>query len=134
MGDTTFTEWLAAFSNRYAESAPESLAELFSEDVDYHHTPFEAPVRGQHALTQFFRDTLELRRETSFKAETIHEDSAVGWAKWSSTFTRKGTEDPVRQEGVFKVVLNDVGVCVELHQWWNSLEPGQGDLMRDFDA
>ena len=100
----------------------------------FHLSPFDAPLRGREAVEDHFRKTLAARESIRFTAEVITPAHDEGWAHWACGFTRTGTDDPVRQEGIMRVVLDDSGICTHLQQWWNSIEPGQSDLMRDTDA
>lgn len=74
------------------------------------------------------------RQDAAFKAQIIHLDGLTGWAEWSSSFTRLGTNDPVRMDGILKAAFDTDQRCTEFRQWWHVNEPGQGSLMRDMDA
>lgn len=132
--NSDFNVWLNGFADYLCKQQSVELSFLFSEGVSYRTTPFEVPVTGRAALKHYFDKELSLRHDTQFKASKIAIEDQVGWARWSCTFTRRGTEDPVRQEGILRVLFEESGLCKDFRQWWNALEPGQGDLMRDFDA
>lgn len=132
--EQTFLKWLAAFGKHVENGETKPLTALFSADAVFYPSPFDAPIRGCEALEAFFSQTLGARESIKFKSEIIKAAPDANWAHWACGFIRAGTDDPVRQEGVMKVTFDRVGACVELQQWWNSIEPGQSDLMRDTDA
>ncbi|RIJ28143.1 nuclear transport factor 2 family protein [Henriciella mobilis] len=132
--EQAFRNWLAAFGKRMESGESNAMAALFAADVVFHLSPFDAPLRGREAVEDHFRKTLAARESIRFTAEVITPAHDEGWAHWACGFTRTGTDDPVRQEGIMRVVLDDSGICTHLQQWWNSIEPGQSDLMRDTDA
>ncbi|MEQ9315234.1 MAG: hypothetical protein RLN72_05235, partial [Henriciella sp.] len=95
---------------------------------------FQPPRRGKVNLQMAIEEMKRVRRDSAFKTEFIRTDEGAGWAMWANSFTRAGTDDPVRLEGILKASFDEDGFCHEFRQWWHRLEPGQGDLMRDFDA
>lgn len=129
-----FMKWLAAFGKHFESNDANALAALFSPDVVFHASPFDAPLRGRDALERHFAQMLGSRHSLSFTAEVVKSAPEASWAHWACGFIRAGTDDPVRQEGIIKAGFDGAGVCSELKQWWNSIEPGQSDLMRDTDA
>ena len=129
----TFQSWLTAYGAAWEKLDAEAYLPLFSEDAAYYWTPFEAPHRGHDAILAALVDAIARQGDPSFSATVIAVEGDIGWAQWSCSFTRKGTDDPVRIEGVLKAVFRD-GKCCEFREWLHALEPGQGDLMRDIDA
>ena len=132
--EQAFRKWLTAYGKHVENREADALTTLFSPGVVFHLSPFDAPLRGREAVEDHFRKTLAARESIRFTAEVITPAHDEGWAHWACGFTRTGTDDPVRQEGIMRVVLDDSGICTHLQQWWNSIEPGQSDLMRDTDA
>lgn len=128
-----FEQWLADYGSAWSSLDAESYIPLFAEDVRYYWEPFEAPKRGHAGLRNALADSLDKQSNPEFKATIISVDGDTGWAHWSCNFTRMGTDDPVRVDGVLKAVF-DGEKCAEFREWWHRLEPGQGDLMRDVDA
>lgn len=134
MKDEALRAWLDGFSEMHESKSAGMLVELFASNAVFHVSPFQAPLSGLESLMRYFDDILGIRREGHFNSETIYVDGRAGWAHWTSSFTREGTDEPVRQEGIMKVLLDEAAKCTELRQWWHALEPVQADLMRDFDA
>lgn len=132
--DDALREWLDAFIRAYEHKSPDMLVELFSINTVYHLSPFEAPLSGLEAVNLHFTDTFSVQRAGHFNGRIIGIHDQAGWVHWASSFTREGTDEPVRQEGIMNVVLDEAGKCTEIRQWWHVLEPVQADMMRDFDA
>lgn len=134
MAGDVYRDWLDRLADGIEAADAKSVAELFSPDVTYFDSPFDAPCRGRAELSAFLGKSLSEREDVRFHADMIRTDDQSLWAFWSNTFTRKGTDDPVRMEGVLHAEFDSNGLCSRFRQWWHQLEPGQGDLMRDFDA
>lgn len=130
---TTFANWLQTFGQSWSALDSKRIAGLFSEDVTFYWTPFEAPSRGRAALLKAIKDRLGRQKDPVIDFEIIAANEDAGWAHWTASFTRDGTDDPVRIDGVLKATFRG-NECSEYRQWQHVLEPGQGDLMRDFDA
>lgn len=134
MDEDAFLTWLSRLKLAIETTDPESFVALFSDDVIFYDAPFQAPRKGRVALQMAIEEMKRVREDSSFKSEFIRMDEGAGWAMWANSFTRAGTDDPVRLEGILKASFHDDGLCREFRQWWHKLEPGQDDLMRDFDA
>ncbi|HIG22039.1 MAG TPA: nuclear transport factor 2 family protein [Henriciella marina] len=131
--ETTFDNWLQTFGQSWSALDSDCIVELFSEDVSFYWTPFEAPSKGRTALLAAMRERLSRQKDPVMDFEVITTNEDGGWAHWTASFTRDGTDDPVRIDGVLKATFRGTE-CSEYRQWQHVLEPGQGDLMRDFDA
>ncbi|RIJ26184.1 nuclear transport factor 2 family protein [Henriciella barbarensis] len=131
--ETFFYEWLQAFGKAWSDLDIENFSQLFATDVEFYQSPFVAPTQGRAALTEVLTETFARQKEPSFGFEIISASDQTGWAHWTAFFTRDGIDDPVRMNGVLKAEFRD-GACCSYRQWHHRLEPGQGDLMRDFDA
>ncbi len=129
-----FSQWLSALRKGLEAGDAEALSALFSQDALFYDTPFQAPKRGRVEIQLLFEAEARQRVGVSFDHEMIDFGEDVGWAAWSTGFNRAGLDDPVRIEGILKAVFKPDGTCVEFRQWWHIMEPGQGELMRDFDA
>lgn len=129
-----FSHWLSRLQKGLEAGDAEALAALFVEEARFYDTPFQPPKRGRVEIQMFLETEARQRIGVEFDAEMIDFGDQTGWAAWSTNFTRAGLDDPVRMEGILKAVFTSDGHCEELRQWWHVMEPGQGDLMRDFDA
>lgn len=131
--ETTFANWLQSFGDAWSALDSNRLIELFSEDVSFYWSPVQAPSEGRTALLAAMQERLIRQKDPVFEFEIITTNDDAGWAHWTASFTRDGTDDPVRMDGVLKSRFRG-NECSEYRQWQHVLEPGQGDLMRDFDA
>lgn len=129
-----FQTWLSKLCGAVESADPGGVAALFSQDVTYHEAPFLAPRHGRGVVRSLLETEMHQRRDSTAAFDAINFENDIGWASWSLSFTREGTEDPVRLEGVLKAEFGPDGLCMRYRQWWHILEPGQGDLMRDVDA
>jgi hypothetical protein len=128
-----FEDWLSAYGRAWASLDPQEYGQLFADNAVYYWTPFDAPLRGHEDIAKALAKVFGQQADPDFRSQVIGVLDNSGWAHWTCHFTREGTDDPVRMDGVLKAVFKD-GKCAEFREWWHRLEPGQGDLMRDFDA
>lgn len=131
--ETAFRNWLQSFGQAWSALDRDRIVELFSEDVSFYWSPFEAPSEGLTALLAAMQERLSRQKDPVLDFDIIAISDDAGWAHWTASFTRDGTDDPVRMDGVLKATFRG-SECSEYRQWQHVLEPGQGDLMRDFDA
>ncbi|WP_084396143.1 nuclear transport factor 2 family protein [Henriciella aquimarina] len=134
MNTEAFQSWLTAYGAAWEDCDPEAYMPLFSEDAAYHWTPFEAPRKGHAEIREALSRAMETQKDPDFSFEIISFDGKTGWAHWTCSFTRKSIDEPVRIDGVLCAEFDEAGKCRVFREWWHALEPGQGDLMRDFDA
>ncbi|WP_300378901.1 nuclear transport factor 2 family protein [Henriciella sp.] len=133
MGRKAFQDWLFAYGAAWEALDPDAYLPLFTDTAEYHWAPFEAPKSGHEEIRSALKEAMSRQEAPQFSYKLITVEGETGWAEWACRFTRKGTDDPVRIEGILKAVFEQ-GKCCEFREWWHVLEPGQGDLMRDFDA
>lgn len=131
--ETTFANWLRSFGQAWSALDRKRIVELFSEEVSFYWSPFEAPSEGRVDLLAAMQERLSRQMDPVLDFDIIAISDDAGWAHWTASFTRDGTDDPVRMDGVLKATFRATECC-EYRQWQHVLEPGQGDLMRDFDA
>ncbi|QYJ00301.1 nuclear transport factor 2 family protein [Thalassovita mediterranea] len=131
--ETTFANWLQPCGQAWSALDSIRIVELFSEDVSFYWSPFDAPSEGRTALLAAMQERLSRQKDPVLDFHIIAISDDAGWAHWTASFTRDGTDDPVRMDGVLKATIRGTECC-EYRQWQHVLEPGQGDLMRDFDA
>ena len=134
MVEAAFRSWLDKLQWGLNRSDAEAISMLFAEDAVFHDAPFIAPRKGRMAILLSFQEEMEHRRDPRFQYDVIRYEPGNGWATWSNGFTRAGTDEPVRIEGILNAEFDADGLCKEFKQWWHALEPGQSDMMRDFDA
>lgn len=129
-----FQSWLDAFGSAWETLDPDALAALFSEEAEYHVDPFQAPKRGREAIRAELANAWSRQRDVGFRARMVAVNGAVGWAEWSSGFTRVGTEYPVRLEGVLAAEFDGEGKCSRLRQWWHVFDLEKSEEIRAMDA
>lgn len=134
MKEEEFQQWLGKLGEGLEKGDAEAVSMLFATDAEFHDAPFIAPRRGRAAIQAAFQEEIEQRRDSRFSFDIIRYAPRNGWAMWSNAFTRAGTNDPVRMEGILNAQFGGDGLCCNFRQWWHLMEPRQGDLMRDFDA
>ena len=134
IGEAAFEAWLERLKRALDKMDADAFADLFTVDALFYEAPFNAPRKGRSAIRSAIEEMATFRSESTFSANVIGMEPDAGWAMWENSFTRAGTDDPVRLEGILKASFTSDELCRDFQQWWHKLEPGQDDLMRDFDA
>lgn len=128
-----FDAWLVSLKTSIEGCDVDAFLDLFADELLYRESPFSAPLKDKPALREAMQKVMPLREDVAFGYEVISVSGDGGWAHFELQFTRQGTDDPVRIDGILQARFRSAS-CIELNQWQERLEPGQGDLMRDFDA
>ncbi|MBP7147586.1 MAG: nuclear transport factor 2 family protein [Acidobacteria bacterium] len=116
--------WLARYKRAWEEHDPEAAARLFAEDAVYRESPFQSALVGRAAIRGYWNEVARGQRDVSFAAEVLAGGEGRGIAHWSATFTRAGSGRRVELDGVFVLRFDEVGLCVELQEWWRRRESG----------
>jgi hypothetical protein len=123
-------EWLEGYGRAWQERDPDAAAALFSEAAEYYETPFEAPYRGREGVLEYWRDATGSQRDVSFSYEVLSLASNTGIAHWAAEFTRIGSGQRVRLDGVLVLVFAEDGLCCTLREWWHVSNSPQPDTRR----
>jgi ketosteroid isomerase-like protein len=110
--------WLDGYSQAWGTYDPEQIGALFSEDVEYHYDPFQAPVRGREALVaDWLKDRDEAGTyEGRYRPVLVAGDQAVARG-YSRYFDTNGA---VRDEydNLFLLRFDADGRCIEFREWY----------------
>jgi len=117
MNRTSFTSWLDSLGKAWMSLNPKGAAAICAEDVDWHEGPFDKPVKSREEVEKIWADVPESHKDVEFQYEILSVDNDLGIARWWASFTRVKTNERVTLDGIYKVRLNDSGLCKEFHQW-----------------
>lgn len=115
--------WLAAYGGAWAARDSAAFVRLFSEDVHYHWTPFEAPKVGREALAAAFEAATGRQERIAFRSSVIGVRPGRTLAHWRCSFVRVGSGRTVQLDGIFLMEFNDERACTRFREWWHSDEP-----------
>lgn len=122
MEASTVNVWLDEYGRAWEARDASAFVRLFSHDVRYHWTPFEAAREGRDGLAEAFEAATARQEQIAFSATMlgIHDGSAL--AHWQCSFVRIDSGLPVRLDGIFLMEFNADGQCERFREWWHSDE------------
>jgi ketosteroid isomerase-like protein len=107
--------WVARYEAAWRTAGTEELAELFTPDAVYLHSPYETPIVGLDAIRPMWEDERDGPDEVfSLRHEIVAAEGDVAVVRAE---VRYG--DPVRQEyrDLWIVRLDDHGRCSWFEEW-----------------
>lgn len=116
--------WLQRYGNAWMSRNPEGVGELFSADASYYETPFDAPFRGREGIREYWEGVPRGQADITFHARVLAVLGTTAIAKWDAEFTRVPSGQRIELDGMFVLVFNDRGECMELREWWHRRERG----------
>jgi ketosteroid isomerase-like protein len=123
----TVRGWIEAYEAAWRAPGTEALADVFTPDARYLHSPYEEPVAGLDAIGQMWEQDRDWPDEVfTMTTEILAVDGPVAVVRAE---VRYG--DPVRQEyrDLWVLRLGDDGRCSRFEEWpyW----PGRPYIARD---
>lgn len=115
-----FHEWLDAYGKAWETRDPQAAVALFTSDVEYYETPFDAPFSGQEAVRSYWTGATGAQRNIRFDHQPVAMTEHVGVARWHATFQRIPSGKEVELDGVLVVTFTPDNLCRILREWWHS--------------
>lgn len=122
MTQRQFTDWLEKLKLAWETKNPEAAAVLCAEKLIWYETPFDKPLTTKYQVLQEWKSVPESQKDITVSYEVINVTNNVGVAHWFAEFTRIPSGKRASLDGIYKVTLDNNGLCTEFHQWWNSKE------------
>ena len=119
MNYEVFEKWLENLKKAWETKNPKLASEICTEKLLWHETPFEKPLRTRAAVLKEWQAVLK-QEKISVNYQILAIAEGFGIAHWSASFSRIPSKEKVELDGIFKVKLNNKGLCTEFHQWYNS--------------
>ena len=126
MTELDVQDWLDAYGRAWVDGDPDAVVALFSAIAAYRETPFDDPMRGRHAIREYWQQgAADAQEDVEFASQVwaVSGDTAI--AGWQARFTRKASGARVELDGTFRLVFSDEQgalLCTELHEWWHRRE------------
>jgi ketosteroid isomerase-like protein len=121
MDRTGFAAWIVAYERAWRTTGTAGLAELFTEDASYRHSPYDEPIVGLAAIAADWEREREGPDEVfTMTTEIVAVDRDTAVAK---LLVRYG--EPAHQEyqDVWLVRFAPDGRCTSFEEWW--VEPAK---------
>lgn len=120
----TLDSWLSRYERAWETRSAPAAAALFSENAVYREAPFEKPMEGRGAISEYWSTVTADQRDIDFRYEVIAVNGDKGVAHWSAVFKLESTGERVALDGVFVLTFNAAGQCTLLREWWQAGTPG----------
>jgi hypothetical protein len=123
-----FENWLDAYFSAWQAGDADAAVELFSDDAQYHETPFDGLMVGREAIHRYWHEGAgEAQKDVhySYSALAIVENS--GLARWQASFARVPSGRYVELDGFLMAEFSTAKHCSVFREWWHRRETEQGD-------
>lgn len=100
----------------------DAWVELFTDDVEYHEDPFEAPLRGHNAIRAYLLEAAATQEQVEMTVERHWVVGPTVLAVWHASFIRRAGRARVRIAGFMALEIAPDGRISRLREWWHRRE------------
>ena len=111
-------ELLARFGRAWEAFDGDAWVELFSDDVEYHHDPFEPPLVGHNAVRAYLLAAAELQEEVIFTVERHWVVDPTILVAWHAGYIQRSDRARVRLAGFMTLEMRGDRIA-RLREWSN---------------
>jgi hypothetical protein len=122
MEASAVSAWLESYGRAWEARDSSAFVLLFSRDVKYHWTPFEAAKEGRDGLLEAFETATARQERIAFRATVLAVHDGRSLAHWQCSFVRPDSGLPVRLDGIFLMEFNAARECTLFREWWHTDE------------
>lgn len=116
MDRTLVESWLAKLKAAWEGADPDGALALFAKTERYFERPF-SPGTSQEDYRKYWQDIVGLS-DIRFDYEVVAVDGNTACVHWRNWFRSPGDAQQSELDGMFMIIFNDGGECVEFRQWW----------------
>jgi uncharacterized protein (TIGR02246 family) len=100
----------------------DAWTELFTEDAEYVHDPFEAPLVGHNAIRAYLLEAAEAQDQVDMTVERHWVSGPTVLAVWHASYIRRTGRARVRLAGFMTLEIADDGRIARFREWWHRRE------------
>ena len=119
MNEGAFSSWLDAYKHAWEGGDPIAAGDIFTEDATYQEKPFDEPMRGRKAITDYWSGNVAEQDNVQFGYEVLATTDEIGIARWWASFVDHSSKAHVQLDGIFVIHLDSDNRCTELQEWWH---------------
>lgn len=112
--------WLDAYGRAWEEQDPGAAVGLFTEDAEYHETPFQRHMRGREEIRGYWNTGSERQRDVRFRHDVLALEGDRAIVHWWAWYVATASEEPTRLDGIFLLRFEEGGLCSSLREWWHA--------------
>lgn len=117
MGRADIEDWLERYAEAWERRDPDAAADLFTEDGEYHVTPFTVH-EGREAIRSYWADATEDQSDVAVDVEVLAVTEAYGIGRFRAVKVEDGKEAVT--DGVCLIELDEDGRCMVFREWWHA--------------
>ena len=96
----------------------DAWTDLFTDDVEYRHDPFEPALLGHNAVRAYLLTAAELQEEVSFTVERHWVVDPTVLVVWHAGYVQRSDRARVRLAGFMTLEMRD-GKIARLREWYH---------------
>lgn len=113
-----FAALMRQFGDAWSAGDAAAMAQVFLPEGVFLPEPFAAPVRGQHAIREYWKDIPFEQSEIGFRSGEIFSVGPWFSVEFKCTFRRRRTGVPVDVRGAIFCETNE-GKLAEMRMYWH---------------
>ena len=119
MKEEAFRSWLDAYKHAWEAGDPIAAGDIFTEDATYQEKPFDEPMHGRKAITEYWSGNVKEQDNVQFGYEVLATTSEIGISRWWASFSDHSSKAHVKLDGIFVIHLDSENRCTQLQEWWH---------------
>lgn len=116
------TDLLERYGQAWRTFDGDAWTDLFTDDVEYHEEPFEAPMVGHNAVRAYLLEAAEHQSDVDFTVERHWVVAPTVLAAWHASYVRRTDSARVRLAGFMTLEIADDGRISRFREWWHRRE------------
>jgi hypothetical protein len=118
-----FEAWLNSYGRCWESGDSSAIKNLFTDDARYYETPFDEPMIGLEAISNYWRKgTQESQTSVRFTYSTVAVAKDKGLSRWSASFVRVPSGNKVELDAFLEAEFATDGRCSRFNEWWHRRE------------
>jgi ketosteroid isomerase-like protein len=108
--------WLQRYATAWRDNDLSLAAGLFTDEVEYSFDPFREPIKGRHAVLDYWRQAFTEQRDLRLAVRLWAVTGDAAAAEWWAAFERNGADLTLSASLLLR--FDAEGRCLELHEHW----------------
>jgi ketosteroid isomerase-like protein len=114
----TAGDLLERFAVAWQDFDGDAWVELFTDDVEYRHDPFDPPLVGKNAVRAYLLDAAEHQEQVAFTVERHWVVEPTVLVAWHAGYVERSDRTRVQLAGFMTLELRD-GRIARLREWYH---------------
>jgi ketosteroid isomerase-like protein len=115
---TVYSAMIERFGKAWEQGLPEEITEVFSDDAVFMASPFDEPLRGKAAISEYWKDVPVEQAEVQFRFGEIFAAGPWFSTEYKCTFRRRRTGQMIDVRGSLFCETEE-GKITEMRMYWH---------------